>query len=192
MGENDFRKSFSPFSACLVATENTIFWKCNFCWPEFTPLTRKWIYALIFTSIHFRVTLHAQKHRENERRETRKWQRTQRERTVRSLTSHHELRSSHRDVRPSHPDVRSSTQIADPATETSDPATQTSDPVPRPPIQPPRAPSPKRDCLQREWINWTHCSDHRAKHLSRWVFRHRFTGPISTFYIYIFIYLYIY
>ena len=27
LGENDFRKSFSPFSACLVATENTIFRK---------------------------------------------------------------------------------------------------------------------------------------------------------------------
>ena len=106
--------------------------------------------------------------------------------------SHRELQSSHRDIRPSHPDIQSSTQTSDPATEMSDLATQTSDPVLRPPIQPPRAPSPKRDCLQREWINWTHCSDHRAKHLSRWVFRHRFTGPISTFYIYIFIYLYIY
>ena len=64
LGENDFRKSFSPFSACLVATENTIFWKLHSCWPKFTPLTRKWIYVLIFTSIHFRVTLHAQQHRE--------------------------------------------------------------------------------------------------------------------------------
>ena len=64
LGENDFRKSFSPFSACLVATENTIFRKLHSYWPKFTPLTRKWIYVLIFTSIHFRVTLHAQQHRE--------------------------------------------------------------------------------------------------------------------------------
>ena len=27
LGENDFRKSFSPFSACLAVTENNIFRK---------------------------------------------------------------------------------------------------------------------------------------------------------------------
>ena len=31
LGENDFRKSFSPFSTCLVATENTIFRKLHSC-----------------------------------------------------------------------------------------------------------------------------------------------------------------
>ena len=98
LGENDFRKSFSPFSACLVATENTIFWKLYSCWPFFTPLTRKWIYTLIFTSIHFRVTLHTQQHREKERRETQKSQ------------EHRENESS------------------DPATQTSDPATESSEP----------------------------------------------------------------
>ena len=31
LGENDFRKSFSPFSASLVAMENTIFRKLHSC-----------------------------------------------------------------------------------------------------------------------------------------------------------------
>ena len=48
-----FLKSFSPKPACLVATENKIFRISSSCWPKFTPLTRKWIYTLIFTSIHF-------------------------------------------------------------------------------------------------------------------------------------------
>ena len=62
--ENDFRKSFSPKPACLVATKNEIFRKIISCWPKFTPLTQKWFYTLIFTSNHFR------KKRERERRES--------------------------------------------------------------------------------------------------------------------------
>ena len=31
LGENDFRKSFSPKPACLVATENKIFRKSSSC-----------------------------------------------------------------------------------------------------------------------------------------------------------------
>ena len=64
---------------------------------------------------------------------------------------------------------------------------------PRPPIQPLRAPSPKRDCLQREWINWTHCSDHRAKHFITVSFPspvHR--SDLCIIYIYIYIYIFIY
>ena len=61
LGKNDFRKSFSPKPVCLAATENETFQKFTSCWPKFTPLTRKWIYTLIFTSIHFR------KERERER-----------------------------------------------------------------------------------------------------------------------------
>ena len=62
--ENDFRKSFSPKSACLAATENEIFRKFTSCWPKFTPLTRKWFYTLIFTSNHFRVTQNTERARE--------------------------------------------------------------------------------------------------------------------------------
>ena len=54
LGENDFRKSFSPFSACLAVTENIIFWKMTSGWPIFSPLTRKSVSPLIFTSNNFR------------------------------------------------------------------------------------------------------------------------------------------
>ena len=64
LGENDFRKSFSSKPACLVATENKIFRKSSSCWPKFTPLTRKWIYTLIFTSIHFRKKRERERERE--------------------------------------------------------------------------------------------------------------------------------
>ena len=64
LGENDFRKSFSPKPRRLAATVNFIFWKMASCWPKFSPLTWKWFYTLIFTSNHFR------KKRERERRES--------------------------------------------------------------------------------------------------------------------------
>ena len=54
LGENDFKKSFSPKPRCLVATVNFIFRKMASCWPKFSPLTRKLFYTLIFTSHHFR------------------------------------------------------------------------------------------------------------------------------------------
>ena len=54
LGENDFKKSFSPKPRCLVATVNFIFRKMASCWPKFSPLTRKWFYTLIFTSNHIR------------------------------------------------------------------------------------------------------------------------------------------
>ena len=54
LGENEFRKSFSPKPRCLAATVNFIFRKMASCWPKFSPLTRKWFYTLIFTSNHFR------------------------------------------------------------------------------------------------------------------------------------------
>ena len=71
LGKNDFRKSFSPKPACLAATENEIFQKFTSCWPKFTPLTRKWIYTLIFTSIHFRKEREREREREREKREPR-------------------------------------------------------------------------------------------------------------------------
>ena len=77
LGKNDFRKSFSPKPACLAATENEIFQKFTSCWPKFTPLTRKWIYTLIFTSIHFR------KEREREREREKREPRSERERKKR-------------------------------------------------------------------------------------------------------------
>ena len=67
LGENDFRKSFSPKPACLAATKNEIFRKIISCWPMFTPLTRKWFYTLIFASNHFRK----KREREREKREPR-------------------------------------------------------------------------------------------------------------------------
>ena len=66
LGENDFRKSFSPKPRCLAATVNFIFRKMASCWPKFSPLTRKWFYTLIFTSNHFRK----KRERERERRES--------------------------------------------------------------------------------------------------------------------------
>ena len=63
LGENDFKKSFSPKPRCLVATVNFIFRKMASCWPKFSPLTRKWFYTLIFTSNHFR----RERERERER-----------------------------------------------------------------------------------------------------------------------------
>ena len=45
----------------LTVTENIIFRKMISDWPQISPLTRKWISPLIFTSIHFR------KKRERER-----------------------------------------------------------------------------------------------------------------------------
>ena len=77
LGKNDFRKSFSPKPACLAATENEIFQKFTSCWPKFTPLTWKWIYTLIFTSIHFR------KEREREREREKREPRSERERKKR-------------------------------------------------------------------------------------------------------------
>ena len=63
-----FLKSFSPKPACLVATENKIFRISSSCWPKFTPLTRKWIYTLIFTSIHFWKKGEREREREREPR----------------------------------------------------------------------------------------------------------------------------
>ena len=68
LGENDFRKSFSPKPRCLAATVNFIFRKMASCWPKFSPLTRKWFYTLIFTSNHFRRE--RERERERERRES--------------------------------------------------------------------------------------------------------------------------
>ena len=39
---------------CLAVTENIIFRKMISGWPQISPLSRKWISPLIFTSIHFR------------------------------------------------------------------------------------------------------------------------------------------
>ena len=80
LGENHFRKSFSPKPACLAATENEIFQKFTSCWPKFTPLTRKWIYTLIFTSIHF------WKERERERGREKRESPDRRERGRRDFT----------------------------------------------------------------------------------------------------------
>ena len=80
LGKNDFRKSFSPKPACLAATENEIFQKFTSCWPKFTPLTRKWIYTLIFTSIHF------WKERERERGREKRESPDRRERGRRDFT----------------------------------------------------------------------------------------------------------
>ena len=77
-----FLKSFSPKPACLVATENKIFRISSSCWPKFTPLTRKWICTLIFTSIHF------QKKRERERERRESPDRREREEEETSLRSH--------------------------------------------------------------------------------------------------------
>ena len=49
----------------LAVTENIIFRKMISGWPQISPLTRKWISPLIFTSIHFR------KERERERERAR-------------------------------------------------------------------------------------------------------------------------
>ena len=45
---------------------NFIFRKIASCWPKFLPLTRKWFFTLIFTSIHFQ----RERERERERRES--------------------------------------------------------------------------------------------------------------------------
>ena len=70
LGKNDFRKSFSPKPACLATTENEIFQKFTSCWLKFTPLTWKWIYTLIFTSIHFRKERERERERGREKRES--------------------------------------------------------------------------------------------------------------------------
>ena len=111
-----------------------------------------------------------------------------------------------------HPPILNlATKSSDPATEMSDLATQTSDPVPRPPIQPPRrSTQPPRRPIQYPDLRSSH-RELRAQNatafgesesteptapitepntLSRCVFRHRFTGPISTLYIYLYIYLF--
>ena len=80
MGENDFRKSFSPKPACLAAMENEIFRKFTSYWPKFTPLTQKWFYTLIFTSNHFRVTQNTERVRERTQREREKEQHRESER----------------------------------------------------------------------------------------------------------------
>ena len=67
LGENDFRKSFSPKSACLAVTENDIFRKMTSGWRIFSPLTRKWFCTLIFPSNHFQK----KREREREKREPR-------------------------------------------------------------------------------------------------------------------------
>ena len=83
MGENDFRKSFSPFSACLAVAENIIFRKMTSGWPIFSPLTRKSFSPLIFTSNNFRKK--REREREREKREPR-WER-EREREKREPRS---------------------------------------------------------------------------------------------------------
>ena len=70
LGENDFRKSFSPFSACLAVTENIIFQKMTSGWPIFSPLTRKSVSPLIFTSNNFRKKRERERERERERKES--------------------------------------------------------------------------------------------------------------------------
>ena len=203
MGENDFRKSFSSFSACLVATKNTIFRKLYSCWPEFTPLTRKWIYALIFTSIHFRVTQHAQQHKENERRETQKSQRTQREHTLRSLTlptrapiqpPRHPTQPPRRpiqylDLWSSHRELRASNATAFDESESTEPTA----PIYLTPVTPSsarRTPDPAQPVDHRS----SH-SDHRAKHFITVSFPspvHRSDLCIVYIYIYLYIYIFIY
>ena len=84
-----FLKSFSPKPACLVATENKIFRISSSCWPKFTPLTRKWIYTLIFTSIHFWKKGEREREREREPRSesTDRWAARSFDEHARRLTS---------------------------------------------------------------------------------------------------------
>ena len=82
MGENDFRKSFSPFSTCLAVTENIIFRKMTSGLPIFSPLTRKSFSPLIFTSNNFR------KKREREREREKREPRSERERERRESPDH--------------------------------------------------------------------------------------------------------
>ena len=56
----------------LAVTENIIFRKMISGWPQISPLTRKWISPLIFTSIHFRK----KRERERERARTRERRRS--------------------------------------------------------------------------------------------------------------------
>ena len=76
LGENDFKKSFSPFSVCLAVTENDIFQKMTSGWPVFSPLTRKWFSPLIFTSKHFRKKKERERERESARARERRRNRT--------------------------------------------------------------------------------------------------------------------
>ena len=50
----------------LAVTENIIFRKMISGWPQISPLTRKWISPLIFTSIHFRKERERERERERE------------------------------------------------------------------------------------------------------------------------------
>ena len=52
----------------LAVTENIIFRKMISGWPQISPLTRKWISPLIFTSIHFRKKRERERARARERR----------------------------------------------------------------------------------------------------------------------------
>ena len=56
----------------LAVTENIIFRKMISGWPQISPLTRKWISPLIFTSIHFRK----KREKERERARTRERRRS--------------------------------------------------------------------------------------------------------------------
>ena len=51
----------------LAVTENIIFRKMISGWPQISPLTRKWISPLIFTSIHFRKERERERERESAR-----------------------------------------------------------------------------------------------------------------------------
>ena len=202
LGENDFRKSFSPFSACLVATENTIFRKLYSCWPEFTPLIRKWIYTLIFTSIHFRVTQNAQQHREKERRETQNAQEHRENESSDPFSCHWELRSSHRDLQAQNATAFGESERKNPLLRSTSRRWRQLQPDDHRPNQHPIQLS--------QSITGPATPITEPNTLSRWVFRHRFTvhtltsppthtclihtltSPVrSLHFIYIYIYIYI-
>ena len=94
-----FLKSFSPKPACLVATKNKIFRISSSCWPKFTPLTRKWIYTLIFTSIHFWKKGERERERERESPDRRAPIDERRDRPTRALVDRRAVWSSNERAR---------------------------------------------------------------------------------------------
>lgn len=105
MGENDFRKSFSPKPACLVATEN------DFLLTEIFPFDPEMI---LHSHFHFKSFPGHAKHRESERKNAKHNTQRARERT----------RAPFQPPRaPIQPRARESVRAPiDPATESSDPA----------------------------------------------------------------------
>ena len=139
--ENQFQKSIFGKCMRLAVTENTIFRKMISGWPLISPLTRKWISSLIFTSIHFRV---CKTQREGEKKQKTQHE-SERERTKKKQSKNTtanerdqvRMRSSQRtrsmptseikcesSDRSSHPELRSS-QRARERTRANDPQTDT-------------------------------------------------------------------